>query len=115
MQHASQRSDGWTPKRQLRFLEILLSRSVTKAAGAAGMSRESAHRLRKRDPRGFFVLAWRRALGAGRATLTRVEVDEGHIPTIRRACSPEGTNVRPTLPHRQRRDVSRIEIRPSSV
>ena len=40
------RRDGWTPERQLRFLDVLgRTRSVTKAARAAGMSRESAYRL----------------------------------------------------------------------
>jgi hypothetical protein len=43
------RHDGWTPKRQLDFLAALArSRSVTKAARAVGMSRESAYRLRAR-------------------------------------------------------------------
>lgn len=84
------RRDGWTPVRQLRFLEILLlTRSVTKAAGAAGMSRESAHRLRNRDPRGLFALAWDRALSAGEVTVTRTEVHEGHIRTVRLRSVPD--------------------------
>ena len=41
------RTDGWTPERQLRFLEALAdSRSIAQAAASAGMSRESAYRLR---------------------------------------------------------------------
>jgi hypothetical protein len=60
----SHRKDGWTPARQLRFLDMLArTRSVTRAAAAAGMSRESAYRLRKRDPDGLFAAAWNRALG----------------------------------------------------
>ena len=56
MQPAKPRFDGWTPARQLRFLEFLArTRSVTRAAAAAGMSRESAYRLRKRDPHGLFA------------------------------------------------------------
>ena len=57
------RRDGWTPARQLRFLDALTcTRSVTRAARAAGMSRESAYRLRKRDPDGLFAAAWDRVL-----------------------------------------------------
>jgi hypothetical protein len=72
MQHAKPRADGWTSARQSAFLEVLArTRSVTRAARAAGMSRESAHRLRNRDPYGLFAAAWDRALGADRVTLTR--------------------------------------------
>jgi hypothetical protein len=57
------RRDGWTPARQLRFLDTLArTRSVTRAAAAAGMSRESAYRFRKRDPDGLFAAAWDRVL-----------------------------------------------------
>jgi hypothetical protein len=57
------RNDGWTADRQLRFLDaIARTRSVTKAAAFAGMSRESAHRLRSRAPDGLFALLWDRAL-----------------------------------------------------
>ncbi len=57
------RRDGWTPERQLRFLAMLAdSKSVTKAARAAGMSRESAYRLRGRNRGGLFAHAWEQAL-----------------------------------------------------
>jgi hypothetical protein len=56
------RKDGWTPERQLRFLDALAhTRSATKAAAFAGMSRESAYRLRSRSG-GLFALLWDRAL-----------------------------------------------------
>ena len=56
------RRDGWTPERQLRFLDALeRSRSVVKAAAAAGMSRTSAYRLRSRCD-GLFALLWDRAV-----------------------------------------------------
>lgn len=56
------RRDGWTPGRQLRFLDALAhTRSVTKAAAFAGMSRESAYRLRARSGGGLFALLWERA------------------------------------------------------
>jgi hypothetical protein len=57
------RRDGWTPERQLRFLDTLArTRSVTRAARAAGMSRESAYRLRGRKDGALFAAAWDRAL-----------------------------------------------------
>lgn len=55
------RRDGWTAQRQLAFLDTLArTRSVTSAARVAGMSRESAYRLRRRDPHGLFAAAWAR-------------------------------------------------------
>lgn len=61
--HERFRRDGWTPARQLRFLDALArTRSVTRAAAAAGMSRESAYRLRSRPSSGLFAAAWDRAL-----------------------------------------------------
>ena len=89
------RRDGWTADRQLGFLDILArTNSVSAAAASVGMSRESAYRLRRRDPAGLFAAAWDRAVGAGRPALTRAEIDEGHIRLIRRACGPEGVNLR---------------------
>ena len=56
------RKDGWTPERQLRFLDALAhTRSATNAAAFAGISRESAYRLRSRSG-GLFALLWDRAL-----------------------------------------------------
>ena len=116
MQHRKLRSDGWTPVRQLRFLEILLlTRSVTKAAGAAGMSRESAHRLRNRDPRGLFALAWDRALSAGEVTVTRTEVHEGHIRTVRLRSVPDSATRRSRSPHHEHCDFQARPERPASA
>lgn len=57
------RRDGWTAERQLRFLGALAdSRCVRSAAAIAGMSRESAYRLRNRSPDSLFALLWDRAL-----------------------------------------------------
>jgi hypothetical protein len=49
------REDGWTPQRQHDFIETLADTgSVTRAALAVGMTRESAYSLRRRkDARGF--------------------------------------------------------------
>jgi len=57
------RRDGWTAERQLRFLDALArTRSVTRAAAFADMSRESAYRLRSRRDGALFAAAWDRAL-----------------------------------------------------
>lgn len=67
------RRDGWTAARQLRFLDMLVrSRSVTRAAAAAGMSRKSAYRLRDRPDGALFAAMWNQAL---RNTAAR---SEGH-------------------------------------
>lgn len=53
------RADGWTVERQCRFLgQLYLSGSVASAARAAGMSRMSAYRLRRRADAQGFAHAW---------------------------------------------------------
>jgi hypothetical protein len=99
------RRDGWTVARQARFLQVLAATcSVTRAASAVGMSRESAHRLRARDPDGLFAAMWERAFPAvdGR---TRAEVDQGHIRVMALACGAEGANLVRALQHGQHRDL----------
>lgn len=87
----STRHDGWTPQRQLDFLEMLFrSGSVTRSARAAGMSRESAYRLRSREPDGLFAAAWDRALTPGHLRPKPGEVDEHHIRAFAAARDPEG-------------------------
>jgi hypothetical protein len=57
------RFDGWTAERQLRFLDALAgTRSVRNAAATAGMSRESAYRLRDRRDGALFGALWHRVL-----------------------------------------------------
>ena len=57
--HPRIRRDGWTAERQLVFLgELARTRSVTRAARAAGMSRESTYRLRARPNALLFAAAW---------------------------------------------------------
>lgn len=54
-----QRADGWTVERQCLFLgHLYLSGSVAHAAAAAGMSRMSAYRLRRRHDAQGFAHAW---------------------------------------------------------
>jgi hypothetical protein len=69
------RRDGWTAERQLRFLDTLArTRSISKAAAAAGMSRESAYRLRERRDGALFAALWDEALAFQPA--------EVHIPPL---------------------------------
>lgn len=57
--HAAAPAPAWTPERQCLFLHWLeRTRSVSRAAAAAGLSREGAYRLRARDPAGLFALLW---------------------------------------------------------
>lgn len=56
---ARPRHNGWTAERQLAFLGALsLTRSVTRSAAAAGMSRKSAYRLRERRDGALFAARW---------------------------------------------------------
>jgi hypothetical protein len=60
----------WTPERQRLFLATLLATgNVTQAARAAGMSRASAHRLRRRLVDTPFDRTWDRALTLHAQTL----------------------------------------------
>src|SRR6266496_3055756 len=72
------RRDGWTPERQLGFLDALArTRKVTRAAESVGMSRESAYRLRARQDGAIFAALWDRIMRRG--------VDgsgESHIPAL---------------------------------
>ena len=57
------RADGWTVKRQCAFLaHLYFTGSVTSAARAVGMSRETAYRLRARPNAESFARAWDRVL-----------------------------------------------------
>jgi len=60
------RRDGWTPERKVRFLKSLADKDdVRRACRIAGMSRQAAYKLRKRDP--LFAQAWIAGLRLGRA------------------------------------------------
>jgi hypothetical protein len=59
------RRDGWTDARQQVFIaELARTGCVRKAALAAGMSRESAYRLRRRAGAESFAAAWDSILAA---------------------------------------------------
>jgi hypothetical protein len=62
----------WTGQRQLAFLDTLAqTRCVTLAAAFAGMSRESAYRLRRRPAGALFAAAWDRVM-LGHSHLDRI-------------------------------------------
>ena len=53
------RADGWTPARQAAFIAALsLTHCIRSAAARAGMSRESAYRLRRHPGAASFAAAW---------------------------------------------------------
>jgi hypothetical protein len=60
------RADGWTPKKQIMFIEALAdSGMVTDAASRAGMSRASAYSLKKKPGAESFAAAWDAAQQVG--------------------------------------------------
>jgi hypothetical protein len=81
------RHDGWTPARQVRFIETLTrTRSITSACTAVGMSRESAYKLRERPDARSFRLAWDDAL---RPDFERSERSSRIRRRLRRFASPK--------------------------
>ncbi len=68
----------WTPEKQGRFLEALARCGSVKAAAAfVGMSRESAHRLRRRDEGRAFSRAWDAALIHARDVYAEEVLEKG--------------------------------------
>ncbi|MBL0022553.1 hypothetical protein [Sphingorhabdus sp.] len=60
------RHDGWTPKKQVEFIEALASSGcVDQACRRVGRSRQSAYDLRLRPEAGPFRAAWEAALEHG--------------------------------------------------
>lgn len=60
------RHDGWTPDRQMDFIEALAETAcVTQAAKTVGLSPSSAYRLRANPDAQAFRLAWDAALDVG--------------------------------------------------
>ncbi len=93
---ATPRRDGWTACRRRQFLEDLMAGvNVRQAAARAGLSREGAYRLRRRDAQ--FAAQWDEALRNRRekAELAFLE----HLPAELRerlaAVSPPGDPLRP--------------------
>lgn len=60
------RHDGWTPERQVAFIEALAETAcVAQAADAVGLSVTAAYKLRRRPEAQAFRLAWDAALDFG--------------------------------------------------
>jgi hypothetical protein len=77
------RRDGWTAERQLRFLDTLArTRSISKAAAAARMSRESAYRLRERREGALFAALWDEALAFRPAEVHIPPLTDGRITRL---------------------------------
>ncbi|MEH6759443.1 MAG: hypothetical protein V7676_18370, partial [Parasphingorhabdus sp.] len=54
-----ERHDGWSPAKQVLFLEALARTGNVRAAALyAGLSRESAYKLRRRSDARAFARAW---------------------------------------------------------
>lgn len=70
------RADGWTPTRQVQFLrELAATHSVSSAARAVGMSRQSAYQLRARLRGEPFDLAWEHAFDSCYDALTEAAME----------------------------------------
>ncbi len=76
--HPKERHDGWSPDRQVAFLEALARTGNVKAAAAyTGLSRESAYKLRRRPDARAFARAWDAALIHARDIFQDVLLDKG--------------------------------------
>ncbi|MEL6708441.1 MAG: hypothetical protein AAFP79_09160 [Pseudomonadota bacterium] len=70
------RRDGWTAEKQRGFLQMLAAtQSVSVAAKAVGMSRQSAYKLRARLDDAPFGAAWRMATQSARNVLVEAALD----------------------------------------
>ena len=70
------RADGWTPAKQVAFIEALgATGCVAAAAASVGMCRESAYRLRARPDAAAFRAAWEQAIGYGALRLGDAAMD----------------------------------------
>ncbi len=96
------RSDGWTPERQRRFIEALADcGSVGEAAARAGMSKQSAYKLRRHPAAVDFRAGWDAAIADAwrrieetaieRAISGEIEIIErdGVQITRHRPCAPQ--------------------------
>ncbi len=73
-----ERHDGWSPDRQLVFLEALARTGNARAAARyAGLSRESAYKLRRRPDARAFARAWDAAIIHARDVFQDELMDKG--------------------------------------
>lgn len=77
------RTDGWTAQRQRAFIEALADTgSVEMAAEQAGVSVQSAYRLRRKPEAAAFELAWRSAMAHAANRLVDVAFDRALNGTV---------------------------------
>ena len=77
------RHDGWTPERQVAFIEALAQCGcVDEACDRVGMGRSSAYELRERDNADSFRAAWEAALDQRRPDVARRNAIDGD-PSLR--------------------------------
>lgn len=73
------RHDGWTPERQIAFIEALADTgSVEAACKAVDMSQAGAYNLRRQPGAECFRKAWQAALGLDVALVEDVVMDRAH-------------------------------------
>ncbi len=76
--HPKERHDGWSPDKQVTFLEALArTGNVRAAATYAGLSRESAYKLRRRADGRAFARAWDAAIIHARDIFQDALLDKG--------------------------------------
>ena len=108
------RHDGWTRDKQVTFIVALRrTRNVTRAAAAAGMSRESAYRLRARPSAAGFAAAWDLALRRADDAMGHDEGHQSHNPPSRSIGFPtrehhESHGSGRTAPRRQLNQLHRL-------
>lgn len=110
LQRRKVRRDSWTRKKRATFLdEVEASCNVTRACRAAGVSRDAAYELRRRDP--VFAAAWSKALDDGceniRAMLMARALGTADDELIR--ANPDATE-RNTLAEPPMSDETRLKV-----
>ena len=79
------RNDGWTPQKQIEFIEALAECGVVgEAAGRVGMTEQTARRLRARADAASFRTAWSEAVRIAGDRLKSVAFDRAVNGTVRR-------------------------------
>jgi hypothetical protein len=78
------RRDGWTPEKQVRFIEELADCGVVREAAArVGMTEQSANRLRRRPDAVAFNRAWEVAIGIGADRLRSIAYERAVRGTVK--------------------------------
>ena len=101
------RHDGWTIDRQKIFIRSLaMTRNVSRAAAAAGMSRESAYRLRRRAEGVALAESWDWILSLppkpeGHGEDHALRVADLHCASLSAGKGHIGHGSHKTAPHRQ--------------